>query len=238
VDEGRRRAADRLEAAADDVVFDLAAARFHVAGTPARSIGWAELAVAAEVAGSAVSAVSTGSAGSAGEVVEPLVATADFQAQVPTYPFGAHLAVVEVDTETGGSCLRRLVAVDDAGTLLNPLLAEGQVHGGIAQGTAQALLEGFTYDEDGQPLTANLADYPMISAPELPSFELAPMATPTFANELGAKGIGESGTVGSIPAVYNAVVDALGHLGVRHLETPLSPERIWTAVAAAAPPPT
>jgi carbon-monoxide dehydrogenase large subunit len=105
------------------------------------------------------------------------------------------------------------------------------VHGGIAQGAAQALLEAVRYDEEGQPLTTNFADYPVISATELPSLELVPMATPTFVNELGAKGIGESGTIGAIPAVYNAVVDAVGHLGVRHLETPLTPERVWAALA-------
>ena len=125
-------------------------------------------------------------------------------------------------------------AVDDAGTLINPLLAEGQIHGGIAQGVAQALLEAVHYDEDdGQPKTTNFADYPVISAVELPSFELVPMETPTFVNELGAKGVGESGTIGAIPAVYNAVLDALAHLGVRHLETPLAPERIWRAVREA-----
>ena len=152
---------------------------------------------------------------------------------MPTYPFGTHVAVVEVDTETGHVRLRRHVAVDDAGTLINPLLAEGQIHGGIAQGVAQALLEDVHYDDDGQPRTTNFADYPVIGAVELPSFELVPMETPTFANELGAKGVGESGTIGAIPSVYNAVIDALAHLGVRHLETPLTPERVWRAVRAA-----
>jgi carbon-monoxide dehydrogenase large subunit len=142
---------------------------------------------------------------------------------------------VEVDTETGGVALRRVVALDDAGRVLNPLLAEGQVHGGIAQGAAQALLEAVRYDDDGQPLTTNFTDYLVISATELPSFELVRMETPTFVNELGAKGIGESGTIGSIPSVYNAVIDALAHLGVRHLEMPLTPERIWTALEAARP---
>jgi carbon-monoxide dehydrogenase large subunit len=150
---------------------------------------------------------------------------------MPTFPFGAHVAVVEVDTETGRVSLRRIVALDDAGRVLNPLLAEGQVHGGIAQGAAQALLEAVRYDDAGQPLTTNFADYLVISAAELPSFDLVHMETPTFVNELGAKGIGESGTIGAIPAVYNAVIDALGHLGVRHLETPLAPERIWAALA-------
>jgi aerobic carbon-monoxide dehydrogenase large subunit len=219
VERARERAADRLEADVADVVLDIDAGRFHVAGTPARSIDWAELA---------------GGASDAGDVM--LDAATDFTSSMPTFPFGAHLAVVEVDTETGLVQLKRLVAVDDAGTILNPLLAEGQVHGGIAQGVAQALLEEMRYDEDGQPKTTNFADYPVITFRELPSFELVPMETPTFVNELGAKGVGESGTIGSIPAAYNAVVDALGHLGVRHLQTPLTPERVWTAIQGAQSP--
>jgi len=212
----RERAAARFEAHVADVVLDATSGRFHVAGTPARSIGWADLVDSDDRAG-------------------PLTAEHVFEPEMPTYPFGTHVAVVEVDTETGYVRLRRHVAVDDAGTLINPLLAEGQVHGGIAQGVAQALLEAVHYDDDGQPKTTNFADYPVISAAELPSFELAPMETPTFANELGAKGVGESGTIGSIPAVYNAVIDALSHLGVRHLETPLTPERIWRAISDQCP---
>ncbi len=209
VELARRRAADRLEASLEDVVLDTSAGRFHVAGTPARHLGWADLADGAD---------------------EPLAADTSYRPEMATFPFGAHVAVVEVDTETGQVRLRRLVAVDDAGKILNPLLAEGQVHGGIAQGVAQALLEAISYDDDGQPKTTNFADYAVISAAELPSFEVVHLETPTFVNELGAKGIGESGTIGAIPAVYNAVIDALGHLGVRHLETPLTPERIWTAL--------
>jgi carbon-monoxide dehydrogenase large subunit len=127
----------------------------------------------------------------------------------------------------------RMIAVDDAGRILNPLVVEGQVHGGLAQGVAQALLEGFTYDEDGNPTTANLADYTFISAAELPSFETVHMETPTPLNELGAKGIGESGSIGSTPAVQNAVVDAVAHLGVRHIDMPTTPERVWLAIAEA-----
>jgi carbon-monoxide dehydrogenase large subunit len=213
VEQARRRAAERLEAAVDDIVLDETLGHFHVTGTPARHLTWAELA----------HGPSPGS----------LAAEEDFGAPMPTFPFGAHVAVVAVDTETGYVRLRKIVAVDDAGRLLNPLLAEGQVHGGIAQGVAQALLEAIHYDEDGQPKTTNFADYPVISAAELPSFDLVHLETPTWVNELGAKGVGESGTIGSIPSVYNAVIDALGHLGVRHLETPLTPERVWAAVQAA-----
>ena len=110
---------------------------------------------------------------------------------MPTFPFGTHVAVVEVDVETGGTRLLRLIACDDAGTIMNPLIAEGQIHGGIAQGVAQALMEEVVYDEDGTPKTTNFADYPVISAPELPRFELHPIATPTWVNELGAKGVEE-----------------------------------------------
>jgi carbon-monoxide dehydrogenase large subunit len=140
------------------------------------------------------------------------------------------VAVVEVDIETGDARLRRLVAVDDAGTILNPLLAEGQRHGGLAQGAAQALLEEVRFDAEGNPVTSNLADYPMISAAELPSFELVAMETPTALNALGAKGIGESGSIGSTPAVQSAVIDAVAHLNIRHIDMPASPERVWAAL--------
>jgi carbon-monoxide dehydrogenase large subunit len=140
------------------------------------------------------------------------------------------VAVVEVDTETGQVELLRLVAVDDAGRILNPLIAEGQVHGGLAQGAAQALLEEMVYDADGNPITGNFADYGVVSATELPSFETVHLETPTPLNELGAKGIGESGTIGATPAVQNAVVDAVAHLGVRHIDMPCTAERVWRAI--------
>jgi carbon-monoxide dehydrogenase large subunit len=162
-----------------------------------------------------------------------LLAISDFSASGPTFPFGAHVAVVEVDADTGRVELQRLVACDDAGVILNPLLVDGQVHGGLAQGAAQALFEQVVYDADGNPLTTTFADYSIPSAAELPSFERVPMETPTPVNPLGAKGIGESGTIGATPAVQNAVVDALAHLGVRHLDLPLTPERVWQAITAA-----
>ena len=141
--------------------------------------------------------------------------------------------MVEVDTETGMVRLQRMITCDDAGRILNPMLVEGQRHGGIAQGVAQALYEWVRYDDDGNPQTANLADYTMISAAELPSFELVSMETATPLNPLGAKGIGESGTIGSTPAVQSAVCDALSPLGVRHVDMPCTPERVWDAIAAA-----
>jgi carbon-monoxide dehydrogenase large subunit len=207
----RERAANLLEANPDDVVlFD--DGRFGVTGTPARSVGWLEL---------------------AGDGENPLRAEAKHPQAATTYPFGAHVAVVEVDTETGAVDLLRMVAVDDCGRVFNPLLAEGQVHGGLAQGIGQALFEEFAYDGDGTPLTATLADYLVPSAAELPSFETAHTQTPTPLNPLGAKGIGESGTIGSTPAVQNAVVDAVAHLGVRHIDMPCTPERVWRAIRAA-----
>jgi carbon-monoxide dehydrogenase large subunit len=211
VDQARRLAAEMLEANPDDVVLDKVDGRFHVAGTPAVARSWAELAGAADDRG--------------GLRVEHKSSPS-----APTFPFGSHVAVVEVDVETGAVALQRLVAVDDAGTILNPLLAEGQRHGGLAQGAAQALMEEVRYDADGNPVTANLADYAMISATELPSFELVTMETPSPINVLGAKGIGESGTIGSTPAVQSAVVDAVAHLGVRHIDMPTSPQRVWAAL--------
>ena len=127
------------------------------------------------------------------------------------------------------------ITVDDAGTILNPLLAEGQRHGGIGQGAAQAFLEEVVYDADGNPLTASFADYPFLSATEVPSFELAEMATPTTYNPLGAKGIGEAGTIGATPAVQSAIVDAVAHLGVRHIDMPATSRRVWQAIQAAQP---
>jgi carbon-monoxide dehydrogenase large subunit len=127
----------------------------------------------------------------------------------------------------------RIVTLDDAGPIVNPLLAEGQRHGGIAQGISQALLEEVVYDADGNPLTATFADYAFPSAAELPSFTLLDMATPTTLNPLGAKGIGEAGTIGATPAVQSAVIDAVSHLGVRHIDMPTSPLRVWEAINAA-----
>ena len=214
LDAARALAAAQLEAdPADIVVTD--DGRLAVAGVPAAAIEWAELAARAESSGT------------------DLAAAVDFRQDRPTFPFGAHVAVVEVDRDTGLVRPLRHVAVDDCGRILNPLIVTGQQHGGIAQGMAQALWEEFVYDIDGNPLTANLADYAMPSAAELPSFETHHTETPSPLNPLGAKGIGESGTIGSTPAVHNAVVDALAHLGVRHIDMPCTPEKVWRAIAGA-----
>ncbi|MGY1712250.1 xanthine dehydrogenase family protein molybdopterin-binding subunit [Geodermatophilus sp. SYSU D00758] len=206
----KQRAAERLEVDPADLELDLAGAALAVRGTPGAGVTLAELAAD-----------------------EPLVVQTRFEAAAPTFPFGAHVAVVEVDVESGKAELQRLVAVDDAGTIVNPLLAEGQRHGGYAQGVAQALLEEVLYDADGNPQTSTLADYPFVSATELPSFELVDMATPTPINPLGAKGIGEAGTIGSTPAVHNAVIDAVSHLGVRHIDMPTTPMKVWRAIQQA-----
>ena len=216
VEQARKLAASLLEANESDIVLDVETGSFHVAGTPAMSKSWADLAVAAR--------------GHA-EFPDGLTHETRFEASSATFPFGAHVAVVEVDTETGRVKHLQHIACDDAGRVLNPLILEGQIHGGVAQGTAQALLEEVRYDSDGNPVTSNLADYAMISAAELPSFTVIHMETPTFVNPLGAKGIGESGTIGSTPAVQSAVVDALSHLGVRHVDMPATPERVWQAIA-------
>ena len=211
VEQAKIFAAAQLEAAESDIVLDKERGVFHVAGTPAKSTSWGDL---------ASSRANDGGLGYAHR----------FTSGGATFPFGAHVAVVEVDTETGKVTHLRQIACDDAGTVLNPLLLEGQIHGGIAQGSAQALLEEFVYDADGNPKTGNLAEYAFISAVEAPQIELVAMATPTPRNPLGAKGVGESGTIGSTPAVQSAVVDAVAHLGVRHIDMPTTPERVWQAI--------
>ncbi len=212
IEKARQRAADLLEAALEDVVIDTVRGAFHVKGSPTPARTWAELMI---------------------EIDTPLEAEVDYVPEGATFPFGTHVCVVEVDTETGAVVVARHIACDDAGTIINPLLVDGQVHGGIAQGVAQALLEVIAYDPDGNPITSNLADYGFISAAELPSFERVPMETPTPRNPLGAKGIGEAGTIGATPAVHNAVVNAVSHLGVTHIDMPCTSLNVWTAIQAA-----
>jgi carbon-monoxide dehydrogenase large subunit len=212
IEKARQRAADLLEAAVEDVVIDTVRGAFHVKGSPTPARTWAELMI---------------------EIDAPLEAEVDYVPEGATFPFGTHVCVVEVDVETGSVVVARHIACDDAGTIINPLLVDGQVHGGIAQGVAQALLEVVAYDPDGNPITSNLADYGFISAAELPSFERVPMETPTPRNPLGAKGIGEAGTIGATPAVHNAVINAVSHLGVTHIDMPCTSLNVWTAIQAA-----
>jgi carbon-monoxide dehydrogenase large subunit len=201
-------AAAALYADERDVALDRVTGRWRIADDPAVEITWAELVRRSG----------------------PLAVDVKFAMPKLTFAYGAHLAVVTVDIDTGRVSLIRLVAVDDAGRLINPLLAEGQRHGAIAQGVGQALYEEMAYDDAGNPLTVTLADYTIPSAADLPSFDLLTRQTPTPNNPLGAKGIGEAGTIGSAPAVQNAVVDAVAHLGVRHIDMPLTPERVWRAI--------
>ncbi|WP_446664120.1 xanthine dehydrogenase family protein molybdopterin-binding subunit [Flexivirga sp. B27] len=210
-EQARRRAASLLEASVDDIVLT-EEGTFGVSGVPTSTVSWQEVARAARDAG------------------ERLTAGLDVNQEGSTFPFGAHVSVVEVDTETGRVKPLRHIAVDDCGRVLNPLLVEGQQHGGLAQGIAQALYEEVVFDADGQPMTGTLADYAMPSAMDLINFETGSTVTPTPLNALGAKGIGESATIGSTPAVQNAVVDAVSHLGVRHIDLPCTPQRVWRAI--------
>ena len=217
----RDLASHLLEADPADIVF--VRGTVGVAGVPDRSISWASLVAAA------------GDRKNLPDGMEPgLAAESDFSGD-GSFPFGAHCAVVEVDLETGDARTVRFFAVDDCGRIINPLLAEGQVHGGIAQGIGQAMFEEVVFDAEGTPRTGSLLDYQIPSIGEIPQVVTATTETPSPNNPLGAKGIGESGTIGSTPAIQNAVVDALSHLGVRHIDMPLTPERVWNALAAARP---
>jgi aerobic carbon-monoxide dehydrogenase large subunit len=206
IDLARARASELLEAAVEDIVFDPAGG-FHVNGVPTRSLGWREI----------------------GE----LSTQTNYKAVgAGTFAFGACVAVVEIDTETGGVTVRQIVCVDDAGTLLNPTLAEGQVHGGLGLALGACLMEEMVYDENGTPLTSNFSDYGLISSAETVSFETHEMETPSPLNPIGVKGIGESGTVVATPAIQSAVIDALSPFGVEHLDFPFTAERVWRAITS------
>ncbi|MGH1491910.1 MAG: xanthine dehydrogenase family protein molybdopterin-binding subunit [Acidimicrobiales bacterium] len=207
-------AAGMLEAAEADIVLADDGSGFHVVGTPARTVSWAEVVT---------------------EAPADEMTCGDFYDNEGrnTFPSGTHIAVVEVDTETGRVELQRLVAVDDAGTLVNPMIVEGQLHGGIASAIGQVLGEVVEHDETGNHVTGSLIDYPLPTSDQLPSFEIVASATPSSFNSLGFKGVGESGTVGATGAVHNAVIDAIAHLGVDHLDLPCTPQRVWQAIAAA-----
>ena len=219
-DKARRLAAHLLEAAPDDVVFE--DGRLSVRGVPGRALAFREVAREAYRASRLPAGMEPGLEGSC-----------YFDPPEFTVPFGVYVAVVEVAPDTGAVRLRRFVGVDDVGTVLSPVLLEGQLHGGIAQGIAQALCEEVVYDASGQCLTGSLMDYAAPKADDLPSFELDRTVTPTPVNPLGAKGAGEAGSVGAPAAIVNAVVDALAPLGIRDLAMPLRPERVWAAIRAA-----
>jgi carbon-monoxide dehydrogenase large subunit len=221
LEKGRRLAAHLLEADVGDIAV-FPGEGLGVTGAPGSTLSWAQLAAAASDDGRHPVGTAAG-----------LTAENDFETPDATYPFGTHLAVVEVDVETGATKLLRHVTVDDAGTMLNPLMVEGQVHGGIAQGVAQALYEEIAFDEDGNNVTGSLASYAMPSAGDLPMYETERTQTPTPRNPLGAKGIGEAGAIGATPAVWNAVVDALSPYGVKNIDMPATPQRVWEAVSSA-----
>ncbi|MCS7171819.1 MAG: xanthine dehydrogenase family protein molybdopterin-binding subunit [Armatimonadetes bacterium] len=212
-----RIAAHLLEAAEADIEWQ--EGQLRVRGAPGRAVSWRELAAAAYQPGRLPPGMELG-----------LDASGYFALPGLVFPYGAYGALVEVDRETGEVRLLKLLAVDDAGRIINPLLAEGQVRGGIAQGIGQALREEVVYGEDGQPLTASLAEYAVPRAEDIPEVETELLETPSPLNPLGAKGIGEAGTIGMPAAVANAVMDALGPLGVRHLDFPFRPERVWRAM--------
>jgi carbon-monoxide dehydrogenase large subunit len=215
-EKGARIAAHLLEASEEDLEY--AGGQWTVKGTD-RSIGFGDVALTAYVPHNYP------------EGLEPGLEFTSFYDPVNfTFPYGAHIAMVEVDPETGKVDLKRYVACDDVGNVVNPMIVDGQVHGGVTHGVGQALLEGAIYDEDGQLLNGSYMDYALPRADDLPSFELDRTVTPCPHNPLGVKGAGETGTIGSTPAVVNAVVDALWHLGVRDLEMPLTPQRVWQAI--------
>jgi len=214
----RHLVANHLEASVEDVVvFDNGTV--GVTGVPDTAFSWAQL----------VALARDGVHLSDGEE-DDLAEDTVFQQDGATYPFGTHLAVVEVDTETGAVELLRHIAVDDAGEILNRYLMDGQVHGGIAQGAGQALFEEFRYDEGANPLTGNLVSYLIPMSVNLPSFEVSHTVTPTPHNPMGVKGIGEAATIGSTVAIQNAVIDAVRHFGVEHIDMPLSASRVWEAI--------
>jgi carbon-monoxide dehydrogenase large subunit len=210
-------AAALLEAHEDDIVFE--SGRVGVRGAPASSKSFAEVAGYAYVPVPLPPGLEPG-----------LSDEAFFEPANNTYPFGCHISMLEIDRETGEPTLLRLVAVDDAGNLINPLIVEGQIHGGLAQGVGQAMIEEAVYSDDGQLLTGSFMDYAMPRATDFPRFEMVSTVTPTPVNPLGAKGVGEAGTLGSTPCIVNAAVDALSDFGVKHVDMMLRPEKLWRLI--------
>jgi carbon-monoxide dehydrogenase large subunit len=213
-------AAHLLEASADDMVFADGGA--HVAGSPDRKVEWAAIAKAAYQTHTTPDDVDSG-----------LEAHTSFSPGNATWPFGTHMAMVEVDQDTGDVEILEYHAVDDCGEVINPMIVNGQIQGGIAQGIGQAMFEDAIYDDDGNMLTGSLLDYPLPTAADLPSFDLHRTVTPSPVNPMGVKGIGEAGTIGSAHTIVNAVVDALSPTGVKHVDMPVRPKRVWQAMQEA-----
>ncbi|HEU5438855.1 MAG TPA: xanthine dehydrogenase family protein molybdopterin-binding subunit [Ktedonobacterales bacterium] len=220
VDKAKKLAAHLLEASPEDIVFDQG--RFHVAGSPQKAMTIQDIALQANVAWNLP------------EGMQPGLEENHFHDPTNfTFPFGTHICVTEVDPETGAVKILRYVAVDDVGVVINPMIVDGQVHGGIAQGIGQALYEHAIYDDNGTLVTGSMLDYAVPNATQIPTMDLARTETPCPHNSTGIKGVGETGTIASTPAVVNSVVDALSPLGVRDIEMPLTPERVWRAIQQA-----
>ena len=217
LDKAKKVAAHMLEAAEDDIEFE--GGQFTVAGSPEQNVTIQDVAATAYMGADLP------------EGMEPILSE-NFAFDPPnfTFPFGAHICVLEVDTETGKVELRDYYGVDDCGPVINPIIVDGQLHGGLAQGIAQALYEGAIYDENGTLTTASMVDYMIPGAPELPNYTLERTVTPSPSNPLGVKGVGEAGTIGAAPAVINAIIDALQPFGVKHIDMPASPMRVWKAI--------
>ena len=206
-----------LQAPAESVVF--ANGKFSAATNPDKQLGWGDVTAEAYLAKNLSAGIEPG-----------LEASAFYEPENFTFPFGTHIAAVEVDRDTGQVAIKKYVAVDDCGPQINPLLVEGQVQGGIAHSIGQALFEQTVYDENGQLLTGEFMDYALPRASDIPEYTLGSTFTPSPNNPLGIKGVGEAGTIGATPAIANAVLDALEPLGIRHLDLPLTPERVWSAI--------
>ena len=220
-EKAKRLAAHLLEAAEEDIVYE--DGKLFVQGAPATAKTIQEVALAAHVY-----------AENLPEGMEPgLEATSYFDPKNFTWPFGTHIAVVEIEPETGEVKLQRYVCVDDVGNVINPMIVDGMVHGGVAQGVGQALQEEAIYDDSGQLLTGSMMDYAVPTAEDFPMYETARTVTPTPVNPMGVKGAGETATIAASPAVINAVVDALSPFGVRDIDMPATPEKVWRLIREA-----
>ena len=216
MDKAKAIVAAQLEAAAEDI--EVADGRFQVKGSPDQGMALADVAGVAYI-------------GAVPEGMEPgLEETTFYDPENFVFPFGAHACIVDVDPETGKTKVVRYVAIDDCGNPINPMLIEGQIHGGVVYGIGQALYEQVAYDDEGQLVSGTFVNYALPTAAEVPNFELDRTVTPSPVNSLGVKGVGEAGTIASTPAVVNAVIDAVRHLGVEDIEMPCSPMRVWHAI--------
>jgi len=217
IEKSRKIAAHLLEAAEEDVVFE--DGKFYVKGSPDQSQAWTDIALQAHLAHNIPDDIEPG-----------LDARTLYDPPNFVFPFGTHVAIVEIDQDTGEVSLMRYIAVDDVGNVINPMIVDGQIHGGVAQGIGQALWEGAVYDESGQLVTATMLDYALPKIHKLVSYETDRTVTPCPHNPLGVKGVGEAGAIASPAAVTNAVIDALKPYGIKHLDMPLTSEKVWNAI--------